>query len=176
MNAGSVSDAHTELTHWVVRAQQEDSHAFEQVMERTMGLVRKTAFPLVRPHQVDDVVQEAFLTVFKKLHHLQKPEAFQAWLSRIVIHTCHKIRKQAIASGEIPEQISPNDEAHQVATRLDLRSALNQLKEEERQVLILREFVKFSYEDIAYVTRLPLGTVRSRIHYARKKLQKLLEG
>jgi RNA polymerase sigma-70 factor (ECF subfamily) len=41
---------------------------------------------------------------------------------------------------------------------------------------VLREFLAFSYEEVAYITRLPLGTVRSRIHYARKKLKKLLEG
>ena len=56
---------------------------------------------------------------------------------------------------------------------MDLRTALAELREEERDVLIMREFLKFSYDDIAYALRLPVGTVRSKLHYGRKKLKKL---
>ena len=174
MTSGPVTTAHQDLTDWVRMAQDGHPGAFEEVMSRTQGLARKTAFPLVRPDQVDDAVQEAFLIVFQKLHHLQKPEAFQAWLSRIVIHACHAIRKMTPEVSDQVETATTPDSAEQLVTRLDLRSALQQLKEEERQVLVLREFLKYSYEEVAYVTRLPVGTVRSRLHYGRKKLAKLM--
>lgn len=164
----------TELNELVRMAQQEDRTAFEEVVKRTTGLARKTAFPLVKPHQVDDVVQEAYLTVYQKLHHLRDPKAFQAWLARIVIHACYALRKKTPAVAE-PDDVAAPDTTDPVATRLDLRAALNKLKEEERNVLIMREFLKFSYEEIAYVTRLPVGTVRSRLHYGRKKLKELMD-
>ena len=55
-----------------------------------------------------------------------------------------------------------------------LREALNQLSEDSRNVLILREFIGFDYEEISYTLKLPVGTVRSRLHYGRKKLAKIL--
>ena len=162
----------TELTELVVMAQAEDRSAFEEVVRRTAGLARKTAFGLVRPHQVDDVVQEAYLTVFEKLHHLRDPKAFQAWLVRIVLHTCYALKKKTLVLAE-PEEVSTPDTTDHIATRMDLRTALAELREEERDVLIMREFLKFSYDDIAYALRLPVGTVRSKLHYGRKKLKKL---
>ena len=69
----SIATPRVELTELVRMAQQEDRSAFEEIVRRTTGLARKTAFGVVRPHQVDDVVQEAFLTVYQKLHHLRDP-------------------------------------------------------------------------------------------------------
>lgn len=169
----SPTESQRELVEWVRLAQEGDVPAFEELVERTTGLARKTAFPLLRPHQVDDAVQEAYLVVFQKIHHLQKPEAFQAWLARIVIHVCYALRKKTPLTAE-PDDVSSPDTTASVATKLDLRAALNQLKEEDRNVLIMREFLKLSYEEIAYATRLPLGTVRSRLHYGRKKLKEFM--
>lgn len=163
------------LEELVTQAQQGSRQAFEQLMSRTQGLARKTAFPLVLPHQVDDVVQDSFLIVYQKLHHLQKPEAFQAWLSRIVIHAAHALRKKQPPVKDAPDELPGGDDTRGVALKLDLRAALQKLSEDDRQVLVLREFLKFSYEEVAYVTRLPLGTVRSKLHYGRKKLQELLK-
>ena len=56
-----------------------------------------------------------------------------------------------------------------------LRGALAQISEEARNVLILREFLGLDYEEIAFALNLPMGTVRSRLHYGRKKLAKLLD-
>lgn len=173
-DSSGTSEPQVPLAEWVKRAQQNDTSAFEELVRRTTGLARKTAFPLLRPHQVDDAVQEAFLVVYQKLHHLQKPEAFQAWLARIVIHVCYKLRKKTPLTAE-PEEVEVPDTTSSVAARLDLREALNQLREEDRNVLILREFLKLSYEDVAYATRLPVGTVRSRLHYGRKKLKELMK-
>lgn len=169
----STTTPRVELTELVKMAQQEDRSAFEEIVRRTTGLARKTAFGVVRPHQVDDVVQEAYLTVYQKLHHLRDPSAFQAWLARIVLHACYALRKKSPTIAE-PEDVASPDTTAGVAGKLDLRAALEQLKEEDRNVLIMREFLKFSYEEIAFATRLPVGTVRSRLHYGRKKLKSTL--
>lgn len=174
MTNSTQNDAHAQLTEWVVSAQQGDKDSFEKIMARTVGLARKTAFPLVGPDQVEDAVQEAFLTVYRKLHYLQKPEAFQAWLSRIVIHACYALRKKEQPTSESQDESSRADHAEGVVAKLDLRRALSTLSEDDRNVLIMRDFLKFSYEEVAYATRLPVGTVRSKLHYSRKKLRELL--
>ena len=169
-----MSPRSSELTDWVKEAQNGHRHAFEQVVRLTEGLARKTAYPLLRPHQVDDAVQEAYLVVFQKLHHLRKPEAFQAWLCRIVLHVCYALKKKTPLVAEVEEIGSVPDSTESVNTHLDLKLALEQLTEESRNVLIMREFLKLDYEEIAFALKLPVGTVRSRLHYGRKKLAKIL--
>ena len=148
--------------------------ALEEVYRRTHALVRKLAFPLVRPHQVDDVVQEVFVVVHKRLHQLQKPSSFLAWLSRITIHVCHDMRKREPKAVEVRESDEARDDTERVALSLDLREALRALPEKDRNILLLRDLLGLSYEEIAYALKLRLGTVRSRIHYSRKKLMKRL--
>ena len=168
-----LNDIH--LEDWVLQAKSGDKQAFTKLMERTQGLARKTAFPLLRPHQVDDAVQEAFIVVFKKLQHLRDPKAFQGWLCRIVINVCHAIRKKTpLTTEDVEDGSSKEGLSDQVDTQMILREALNQLSEDSRNVLILREFIGFDYEEISYTLKLPVGTVRSRLHYGRKKLAKIL--
>ncbi len=162
-----------ELSAWVRQAQTGDNSAFEELVRRTRGLVKKTAFPLLRADQVDDAVQESYLVVYQKIHHLRDPDAFQAWLVRIVLHVCYAIRKKTPLVAEVEDLVVTDDTTRQVDQRIDLKAALDQMKEDDRNILILREFLQLSYEEIAYALRLPVGTVRSRIHNGRKKLAKL---
>ena len=164
----------TPLSSWVKQAQDGARLAFEEMVRMTEGRARKTAFPLVRPDLVEDAVQEAYLVVFQKLHHLRKPEAFQGWLCRIVINVCHAMRKKHPPTTELDDQAQTADPTKQVDNHLALREALSQLPEDSRNALIMREFLKLDYEEIGFALRLPVGTVKSRLHYGRKKLAKLL--
>lgn len=167
--------ASADLSAWVRRAIEGDASAFDELVRRTQGLVRKTAYPLLRPDQVEDAMQESFLVVYQKLHHLREPDAFQAWLVRIVLRVCYAIaHKTPLVAEADHTRAGQEDEAAALAHRLDLKAALARLKEEDRSILILREMLGFSYEEVAYTLRLPLGTVRSRLHYGRKKLAQLL--
>jgi RNA polymerase sigma-70 factor (ECF subfamily) len=169
------SQAASELSAWVQRAQEGDASAFDELVRRTQGLVKKTAYPLLGPDQVEDALQESYLVVYQKLHHLRNPEAFQAWLVRIVLHVCYAIaRKTPRLAASDTVEMSSQDDSIALTQRLDLKSALARLKEEERSTLILREMLGLSYEEIAYALRLPIGTVRSRLHYGRKRLVELL--
>jgi RNA polymerase sigma-70 factor (ECF subfamily) len=169
---GSTQSA--ELSAWVKRAQEGDASAFDELVRRTQGLVKKTAYPLLRPDQVEDALQEAYLVVYQKLHHLRDPEAFQAWLVRIVLHVCYAIAKKTpLLAHDVPEGRSEDDSVA-LTQKLDLKAALARLKEDDRNILILRELLSMSYDEIAYALRLPVGTVRSRLHYGRKKLAELL--
>ena len=163
------------LSTWVRRAQAGDSSAFETLVERTRGLVRKTAYPLLRDDQVEDVVQETYLIAYQKLHHLRDPQAFQGWLVRIALHVTYSVRKKTPLLAEPDQHVSSPDSTLAATQRLDLKSALSLLKEDDRNILILREMLQLSYDEISMALRLPVGTVRSRIHYGRKKLAELLQ-
>ena len=173
---GAPTPLATELAAWVRRAQEGDASAFDELVRRTQGLVRKTAYPLVRPDQVEDAHQEAYLVVYQKLHHLREPEAFQAWLVRIVLHVCYAIARKTppLARAEAEVEAGAQDSTLALTQKLDLKAALARLKEDDRNILILREMLGLSYDEIAYALRLPVGTVRSRLHYGRKKLADLL--
>ena len=173
-HAASPETSHAELAAWVKRAQEGDASAFDELVRRTQGLVRKTAYPLLRPDQIDDALQESYLVVYQKLHHLRDTSAFQAWLVRIVLHVCYAIAKKTPLLAEADTRAAGSDEASAITSKLDLRAALARLKEDDRNILILREMLGLSYEETAYALRLPVGTVRSRLHYARQKLASML--
>lgn len=166
----------TTLDAWVERARSGDLSALEEVIRRTQALVRKTAFPLVRRDQLEDVVQETYLVVHQRIHQLQKVEAFKAWLCRIAIHVAHSVRKKTPLTVVAREDDRSQDQTAGLARKMDLRAALAELKESDRNILIMRDMLGFSYEEVAYALKLPLGTVRSRIHYSRKKLKQKMEG
>ena len=134
-------------------------------------LVRKIAAPLLPPSAVDDAVQETFLMVYRKIHLLQQPQAFIGWISRIALNVCYQWRRKQ-------KDLVPLKPEHSVTTpsslKVDMRKALEALGKSHRDVLILREYIGLSYEEIAEATNLPEGTVRSRLFYGRKKLEELL--
>ena len=174
-SAAETSGSAAPLEEWVKEAQRGERLAFEQLVRQTEGLARKTAFPLLPSHLVDDAVQESYLVVFQKLGHLRDPRAFQAWLCRIVLHVCYAMQKKYPTTAELEDRAVEADHSEHLATQMALRGALAQISEEARNVLILREFLGLDYEEIAFALNLPMGTVRSRLHYGRKKLAKLLD-
>lgn len=145
--------------------------AFDQVMGQTHRLVRKIAAPLLPHSAIDDAVQETYLIVLEKLSHLKEPTAFRGWLSRIALHVCYEWRRKSRPT----EELRPEHAVTQVTSnKVDVRSALEQLKEKDRNILILREFLGLNYDEIADALRLKEGTVRSRLFYARKRLKGIL--
>jgi len=168
----SIKDPYSDLSDWVERAKGGEVTAFEQVVKKSRKLVIKVALPLVERHQLEDVVQETYLKVHQHLHQLQKANSFVPWLARIAVNCCHRVRKKTPLVVESRETDQTVDPTSGLATKLDLRQALQELKEFDRNILVLRELLGLSYEEVAYALLLPVGTVRSRIHYARKKLKK----
>jgi RNA polymerase sigma-70 factor (ECF subfamily) len=156
----------------IARVLEDDHQAFEELMEQSHLLVRKVAAPLVPDSVIDDVVQETYLQVYRKLHHLREPQAFLGWLSRITINMCSQWRRKARPTNELkPEHAVSEPES----TRVDFRAALRQLTSKERNTVILREHIGLSYEEISRAINIPIGTVRSRLAKARKKLKALLQ-
>ena len=162
------------LFELVVRAQQGDHSAFEQLFTRTTPLVKRIAYSLLSAQDCDDAVQESFLLAYRKLPQLKAPEAFLGWLGRLTLHVCYAIKKKRPSelplSEAVPAQASPEG----VLDGLVLRTALGRLHTRDREVLILREMLGLSYEEVAVALRIPVGTVRSRLNGARQRLAERL--
>ncbi len=143
---------------------------------------------------VDDVVQEVMMRVYKGIKKFRGDSKLSTWIHRIAVNVCKDIlekrkrRKEVLTSfpeddensGEFATHpISNSDvieEAMEEISYERLLEKLSQLSEENRLLIKLRDIDGMSYEDIAKIMNKPVGTVKSRLHYARKKLRKLLEG
>lgn len=135
----------------------------------------------------EDVVQDAFVRAFIKLDTFQRQSQFFTWLYRIAFNSAlsRKRRKRSVHSLEQVREsggvepidiIDAPDERMLRDERIDsVRSALNQLTEDHRAILVLREMQDCPYEDIAQILDISIGTVRSRLSRARAALKAVLE-
>jgi RNA polymerase sigma-70 factor (ECF subfamily) len=170
----------------VLRCQTGDARALEDLYRRYQ---RPLGYYLRRLLDDDeqaaaDAQQEVWLTVYRRVRGLRAPEAFAVWLYRIAhsraVNRLGRRRFEAsslddpdvgaVAADDSTEadRFSPEDAA-------DIHRALGALRPEHREVLVLRFMEDLSYEQIADVTGCNLGTVRSRLHYAKAALRRELE-
>jgi RNA polymerase sigma-70 factor (ECF subfamily) len=137
------------------------------------------------PADAEDVVQDAFLQAFRKLSTFRESSSFYTWLYRIAINVAINLRRRnrrTVSLGDesqFAEQL-PNS-VPSPAARLErsdqaraIQEGLNQLSDEHRQILVLREIDDLSYEEISEILDMPIGTVRSRLHRARLQLRDCL--
>jgi RNA polymerase sigma-70 factor (ECF subfamily) len=165
----------------VVRCQAGDHAAFEELVELCQPRLRYFLASMVGDdHAADDLLQEVWLEVYRGLARLADPGAFPAWLYRIARHralaTLRKKRQHLSSLEGIDLAGSAEEDDFSAEDAEHVHAALGRLAPEHREVLLLRFFEGMSYEDIAAVLGCQLGTVRSRIHYAKRALRRAMEG
>lgn len=180
----------------VERWQQGDRQAFDLIIERYEQKVWQLAFRLTGDQQdAYDLAQEAFLKVYRYLAQFRGQSTFSTWLYRIVTNTFYdevrrrKRRPNVVVSldssietedGEMTRELpsaeaGPEELSLQRETRQAVLAALAKLPPDYRMVLVLRDLQDKSYDEIAEILGLNLGTVKSRISRARLALRKLLQ-
>lgn len=169
-------DHKAKIADLVTRVQEGDQVSFDQLFAETHRLARKVALAIVGPELVEDAVQESYILVFQKIRQLDQPAAFLGWLSRLVMHVCYKLRRRHPLETSLPEQdLQAPDPTKKALTSLHLRQALDRLHKDDREILVLRELLALSYEEVAYALAMPVGTVKSRLNAARKRLKERLQ-
>ena len=164
--------------------------AFGLLVERYQNRLFHSLLHLLgSTEDAQDAAQEAFVNAFEKLGSFRGQSQFYSWLFRIAFNTAvsskRKSRRMSVslearreASGLEPSDGNPTSEpsyAMDVSDRQRLvQQALSELCEEFRTALVLKEMDGMSYEEIADIVNVPLGTVRSRIHRARLELREKL--
>jgi len=142
-------------------------------------------FELVHDEQASlDLVQETFIAAVRHIGGLRDDGRFGSWLFGIAHQKCiqrwRKQNREEMLRDEIADtpdvfESSPDDFLIQQEQEAEFMELLNQLPLPQRSVLLLHFVEGFSLEEIAGVTKAQLGTVKSRLHYAKKSLRKLLE-
>lgn len=170
------------------RAADGDVRAFETIVRRYSPLLRAYARrTLGSTDELDDVVQETFITAWQRLDHLQDPTKLKSWLMRILSHRCiDRIRARRPHAGltdqdgeavEFPadEVLSPERVVLATSRRAALDLALAELPAQQRQCWVLKEVLEYRYEEIAEELDLPVSTVRGLLSRARKNMIHLME-
>lgn len=179
-----------EEQRWIAAARNGDQESFEKLVR----LYEKRVFSLTsrmcrNSADAEEAAQEAFLAAWQALPAFRGDASFATWLYRLVSNACVDIlrregRHQAMAGpslddeGSSPEPPDKSPSPHALAERAELRrqieAGLAALPPEYRQVLILREIHQCTYDEIAQIYSIDLGTVKSRINRGRKRLRKIL--
>ncbi len=131
-------------------------------------------------HAADDLVQDCLERAWRKAHHWEPGTDLRAWLFTLM-HNLHinKLRRRRLDTEpmEHTDYQDPRPQAPDAALNLrDLEQGLAQLSEEQREVLLLVCLEEMSYEQVAAVLGVPLGTVMSRLHRARERLRGWMAG
>jgi len=160
--------------------------AFDGLVERYYQRIDRLVQQVIRnPLGAEDITQEAFLRAYRALPRFRGEASFYSWLYRIALNLClNYLRQQAnrISSVEGPEaSILPavTDPSmlleHQERERL-VRGAIDALPTHYRVAIILRDLEELSYQEIADILGIPLGTVKSRINFGKHLLRQALRG
>ena len=173
----------------VERAQQGDKHAFELLVSKYQRKLGRLLSRFIRdPGEVEDVTQEAFIKAYRALPTFRGDSAFYTWLYRIGINTAKNYlvsmgRRAPTTTSYDAEEAEGLDDGEQLRDfntpenllmskqiAQTVNQSMDQLPEELKAAIMLREIEGMSYEDIAKIMNCPIGTVRSRIFRAREAI------
>jgi RNA polymerase sigma-70 factor (ECF subfamily) len=166
----------------VSRCQVGDERAFEEIVAAYGPRLRYYLLKqLGSPEAADDVVQEVWLDVYRGVVRLRRPAAFRAWIYRVARDRAFRVLRRArvpcqladeaeIAATEVEENSFSAEDAQRVHAAIDRLSPLH------REVVLLRFIEDLPYDEIAQITGCPPGTVKSRIHHAKRLLRQEMEG
>jgi RNA polymerase sigma-70 factor (ECF subfamily) len=165
-----------------------DTAAFGDLVRKYQDrLFHSISHVLGSVQDAEDVLQETFVQAFLKLESFQRTAAFYTWIYRIALNTAISLRRRKSAkvsidqlhadTGQEPHDPgpAPDGRMRQQERADQVQLALAALPEEHRTVLVLREMDDCSYEAIAEILDVPVGTVRSRLHRARSQFKEQMK-
>ncbi len=177
----------------VQQAGRGDKEAFQELVERYQRKILSVAIGMMQNREdALELTQETFVKAYENLSRFKGESSFYTWLYRIVVNLAIDQRRKdrrhpttslqdRVGGGEdleanLPDQRlnDPYQQAQSQEIGERLRQAINELTPDHKAVILLREVEGLSYEDISRVMQCSKGTVMSRLHYARKKLQSKL--
>ena len=182
------------LEELVVLSQQNDFKALEELIKREQKNVFAAFSYLCKKREnVSDLTQEALLRVAKNIQNLKNPKLFKSWLNQIITNLFYDELRKSQRKAETISLDEETDESIPIKFQLPdkkckphekcisselekiIKNAIQELPEQFRIAIVLREFQGLSYEEIAEATHSSIGTVKSRIARARGKLQEDLK-
>jgi RNA polymerase sigma-70 factor (ECF subfamily) len=164
----------------VEAAQRGDHEAFEVLASAAAARLLTFARLVLRDTpQAEDAVQEALVSAWQGLPDLRDPERWEAWLHRLIVHACadqgrHRLRQAPEVRMTWMGPMA-GDHARSIADHDQLDRGFRHLKPDQRAAVVLRFYVGLTVPEVADALGLPVGTAKSRIHYAVEALRAALE-
>ena len=186
--------AQPSVSNLIKRAIDGDESAYKQLLENYRGAIYNLIYRMVHNREeTEDLVQEAFMKAFKALPTFNEEYAFSTWLYKIAVNNCiDHMRKKRLKTfslnkplqskdGELDREfpdtsMSPDKDILSDEKSRLIEAAIQELPENYKTAIILRHAEEKSYEEIAQILDIPLGTVKARIFRAREMLKKKLKG
>ncbi len=183
----------------IIRAKSGDSEAFSEIVSEYERFVYNTACGVLRSSgmscdSADDIAQDSFIKAWRSISSFRGDCAFSTWIFRITINTARdtiraQSRRGALSLSRTDDDTEsnewdlpvtsgdsvPEDALERRALIEGIRRAVEQLPEEQRRVVVMRDIHELSYQEIAEVLHLELGTVKSRLNRGRANLKTILE-
>jgi RNA polymerase sigma-70 factor (ECF subfamily) len=169
----------------IERFKKGDPSAFEAIVLRHQDRIYNLCRYMLRdPQNARDAAQDVFLKAYRGLKDFRPDSSLYTWMYRIAVTTCLDYRKRfrrevltrGSVTGDLPSgERSPHDIYESTKITESIRLALQKLPEKPRVVILLREIEGLSYDEIAEVLHISVGTVKSRISRARDQLRHLLK-
>lgn len=169
-----------------------DRDAFTEIMRKYQNLVFGMAYNLLSDYQdAEDATQDTFIKAYKSIASFKGDSAFTTWLYVICRNSCNDILRKrqkhsAVSSIDADESDdspikeiksdapTPEEQVELSETQALVREAINSLKPEYKEVLILSDIQQLSYDEVSAILKIPNGTVKSRLNRARNALRKKL--
>lgn len=170
-----------------------DTRAYRELYDDYVEKIGGIARSYLGIDDVEDVVQEVFIKVYKNIKKFRGDSSLSTWIYRITVNVCKDMlgkkhrRKEVLTSfgeeeddeknkiKEPVDDLQPSDELMRDLSAEEILKAIDSLSKEDRLLINLREIEEMSYEQIAEIMDKPVGTVKSRLHYARERLKGILE-
>jgi RNA polymerase sigma-70 factor (ECF subfamily) len=158
-----------------------DEEAFASIVRGSADRLFAVAHRILRDAgRAEDAVQQTLVTAWRELPRLRESEHFEAWIHRILVHACYAEAKRATRWSAhvvvLPiDGPSTPDATLNVEVRDALERGFRRLPPEQRAVFVLHHYLDWSLEEVADSLAIPLGTAKSRLHYATNTLRAALE-
>ena len=181
-----MSDGQSQEIEKIEAAAAGDMQAFAELVDEHRPRVLRTAYGIVGSiEEAEDIAQEVFVKAWKSLPSYNRVGAFSSWLYRITVNAAidrFRRRRNETPLDDLPGQGAtyvatehPEEDVIRQETRRALAAAIQALPPGARSALVLREYEQLAYSEIADILQIPIGTVMSRLNYARKLLRKELQ-
>ena len=164
----------------VEAAQHGDHEAFEVLASAAVDRLYAVArLVLGDAHQAEDAVQDALVSAWQSLPELRDPERWEAWLHRLIVNACadqgRRRKRQSMEVRMVRFEPAIADPALSVDDQDQLDRGFRRLKDDQRTAVVLHLYLGLSVPEVADALGVPVGTAKSRIHYAVEALRAALE-
>jgi len=166
------------------RAASGDRSAFQSLVKSYSPRIYQAAYGFVKEeYEARDVVQDVFMRAYANMERFEVGRPLYPWLHRIMKNLClNRLSKRKRYGGEVSDQEAevklrgPEESVVRNETRTEIREAIRALPEKYREIIKLKHYQECSYQEMAGILDIPVGTVMSRLYNARAKLKEMLLG